>query len=200
MDEHDGSAGSGRDNSHTTARLIQRAQHGDLVARDELFDRHRQELARWAHGRLPRGTRDLRDTEDLVQDSMVRALKRLQHFEPERNGSFLAYLCQILNNLVRDEMRAAKRRSGHGELTDDLAAGDATPEQEHDAVRMLDCYRNALKKLSTDQRDALVLRLELGLPYEAIAEEMGRPNVNAVRSLVSRGLERLTRLMEPPAN
>ncbi len=200
MDEHDGSAGSGRGDSHTTARLIQRAQHGDLVARDELFDRHRRELARWAHGRLPRGTRDLRDTDDLVQDSMLRALGRLPHFEPQRNGSFLAYLCHILNNLVRDEMRASKRRSGHGELTEDLAASDATPEQNHDAVRVLTCYRNAMKKLSTDQRDALVLRLELGLPYEAIAEEMGRPNVTAVRSLVSRGLERLTSLMEPPTS
>lgn len=200
MDEHDGSAGSGRGDSPTTARLIRRAQHGDLGARDELFDRHRQELARWAHGRLPKATRDLRDTDDLVQDSMLRALGRLQHFEPQRNGSFLAYLCQILNNLVRDEMRSVKRRPGHEELTTDMAASDATPAQEHDAVRVMDRYRHALKKLSTDQRDALILRLELGLPYEAIAEELGRANVNAVRSLVSRGLERLTRLMETPAS
>ncbi len=53
-----------------------------------------------------------------------------------------------------------------------------------------------MQELSTDQRDALILRLELGLPYEAIAEEMGRQSVNAVRSLVSRGLGRLTQLME----
>ncbi len=196
MDEPDAPMGPGREGSHTTARLLDRARGGDLVARDELFDRHRPELARWAHGRLPRGVRDARDTDDLVQDAMVRVLARLQHFEPERGGSFLAYLCHILNNLVRDEMRAAKRRPGRVALTDDLPARDVLPEENLRLREVRACYRQAMEKLSNDQRDAIVLRLELGLPYETIAEEMGRPSVNSVRSLVSRGLERLTQLME----
>ena len=200
MDEHDAASGTGHGDSHTTARLLAKVRDGDLKARDELFDRHRPELARWAHGRLPRGLRDVRDTDDLVQDALVRALARLQHFAPEHEGSFLAYLCHILNNLVRDEMRAVRRRPRHDALADDLAATNGTPEEEFRAGEALVRYRQAMQKLSGDQRDALVLRLELGLPYGAIAEEMGRPSVNAVRLLVSRGLERLTRLMEQPAS
>ena len=142
--------------------------------------------------------RDVRDTDDLVQDALVRALARLDHFEPQHDGSFLAYLCHILNNLVRDEMRAARRRPGRDALGEDLPSGSATPDEQFKAAEALARYRRSMQKLSADQRDAIVLRLELGLPYEAIAEEMGRSSVNAVRLLVSRGLERLTRLMEQP--
>src|SRR5258705_8146099 len=150
MRKRDAPHGAGSDNTHTTAQLLLKARDGDLVARDELFDRHRPELAHWAHGRLPRGSRDVRDTDDLVQDALVRALVRLQHFEPGREGSFLAYLCHILNNLVRDEMRAARRRPGHDQLADDIAAKGETPEEQLKASEALERYRKAMQKLSPD--------------------------------------------------
>ncbi len=200
MDEHDADASAAGSAVHTTAQLLLKVRGGDLVARERLFDRHRPELVRWAHGRLPRALRDVRDTDDLVQDALVRALGRLGDFEPQHDGSFLAYLCHILNNLVRDEMRAARRRPGHDELGDDLASNSGTPDEQFRAAEALARYRRGMQKLSADQRDALVMRLELGLPYEAIAEEMGRTSENAVRLLVSRGLERLTRLMEQPSS
>lgn len=59
---------------------------GDSEALDRLFDRAMPQLRRRATGRLPRWTRDLRDlmdTDDLVQEAVVRAANRIVGvFEP----------------------------------------------------------------------------------------------------------------------
>src|SRR5262249_58923219 len=75
-----------------TTVLLSRARGGDAQARDALFARFLPVLTRWAHRRLPNRARDLSDTDDLVQVTLVRALHRLAQFEPRREGAFLAYL------------------------------------------------------------------------------------------------------------
>jgi DNA-directed RNA polymerase specialized sigma24 family protein len=54
--------------------------------------------------------RDLRDTDDLVQDTLLRAFKRLETFENRGEGAFLAYLRQSLLNAIRDDLRRAVTR------------------------------------------------------------------------------------------
>src|SRR5512145_2903188 len=88
----------------STTDLLRRAQLGDSEALNELFRRHLGPLRRWARGRLPRWTRDLRDTEDLVQDTLAQTLKHVQDFEPRHDGALQAYLRQALVNRVRDEV------------------------------------------------------------------------------------------------
>jgi DNA-directed RNA polymerase specialized sigma24 family protein len=60
--------------------LLQRARQGDQDALNALFERYLPALRRWARGRLPRWTRDLRDTDDLVQETLVQTLGRLDAF------------------------------------------------------------------------------------------------------------------------
>ena len=55
----------------TTARLLARAKGGDAEALDELFSREVPPLSRWARGRLPGWARDLADTHDLVQETVL---------------------------------------------------------------------------------------------------------------------------------
>ena len=55
----------------STADLLQRARHGDTDALNELFSRYLPSLQRWARGRLPRWTRDVRDTDDVVQETLI---------------------------------------------------------------------------------------------------------------------------------
>src|SRR5262245_54379882 len=64
---------------HTTStlELLQRIRGGDSRALDILMERHAVPLRRWASGRLPRWARTLVDTDDLVQDVLVRTLGRL---------------------------------------------------------------------------------------------------------------------------
>jgi len=62
----------------STFALVERAKTGDRDAIDRLFTRFMPALRRWASGRLPRWTRDLMDTDDLVQETVVRAVKRIE--------------------------------------------------------------------------------------------------------------------------
>src|SRR5690349_4039432 len=86
----------------TTADLLQRARLGDGDALNDLFARYLPSLRRWARGRLPRWTRDLRDTDDVVQETLVQTLKNIGDFQPRHEGALQAYLRQALMNRVRD--------------------------------------------------------------------------------------------------
>src|SRR5713226_501837 len=65
----------------STFDLVERAKSGDQEAFNRLFARYLPSLRRWASGRLPRWSRDLMDTDDLVQETMFRAVNRLDRFE-----------------------------------------------------------------------------------------------------------------------
>ena len=63
---------SGPIDPESTFHLLDRARAGDQEALERLFERHVKPLQRWARGRLPRWARDLADTDDLVQDTLLR--------------------------------------------------------------------------------------------------------------------------------
>lgn len=176
----------------STGALLSRARAGDERARDALAARYLTVLRRWAHGRLPRAARDLVDTDDIVQSSLYRAMGRIADFENRGTGAFLGYIRQILLNQIRDEARRARRRPEHGPLRDDLRAGDLSPLEEMIGREKLAAYERGLAELPDSQREAVIMRLELGLRYREIAEAMGLPSGNAARMLVSRGLVRMT--------
>src|SRR6185436_3338502 len=64
----------------TTLEWLARARSGEAAALDVLFQRCLPALRRWARGRLPRYARDMVDTQDLVQDTALRTLHRLDTF------------------------------------------------------------------------------------------------------------------------
>ncbi len=179
----------------STATLVHALQHGDEGARERLFARCLPLLRRWAHGRLPRRARDLADTDDLVQVSLLRALNNMDRFEAGRPGALLAYLRTILLNTVREELRRSERRSAdrHAEVE----PVDAAPSVLERAIgqQTLDAYERALALLTEKQRNAVILRLEFDMTYPEIALELESESSDAARMLVVRGLAELTRRM-----
>ena len=99
-------SGAGLRDDESTFSLIARARAGEAQALDQLFARHRKPLQRWASGRLPRWARDISDTEDLVQETLLSTFKRIEVFEPRRVGALQAYLRQALLNRIREELRS----------------------------------------------------------------------------------------------
>ena len=77
-------------------RLGRACRAGDQRARERLVSRFLPILRNWATGRLPGGARDLAETDDLVQITLVRALDHIDRFEHRGEGAFLAYLRRIL--------------------------------------------------------------------------------------------------------
>jgi RNA polymerase sigma-70 factor (ECF subfamily) len=179
----------------STASILLRARDGDGTARETLAGRYLLVLRRWAHGRLPRAARDLVDTDDIVQSAVAKALLRLDSFESRGEGAFLAYLRQILLNKIRDQARRVKRRPRHEGLSDDLRAGSRSPLEDVIGRESLDRYESALSQLSDNQKQAVILRLDLGFRYREIAEAIGSPTPSAARFLVARGLAHLSRMM-----
>jgi len=179
----------------TTAALLIRVRAGEGAAREQLAARYLASLKRWAHGRLPASARDLVDTDDLVQSTLIRAFRRVGEFEQRREGAFLAYIRQILLNQIRDEARRGRRRPEHIELTGEVADSDRSILDEVIGKQNMESYEGALARLSEKYREAVILRVELGYRYREIAEGMDLPTANAARKLVARALVDLAELM-----
>jgi len=180
----------------STAILLERVRSGDAAARNELVARYLPMLRRWSHGRLPRGARDISDTDDLVQVALMRALGRVESFVPQREGAFLAYLRTTVLNSVRDELRRQARRPGRDSLDERLPSAEPSLVERAIGREMLEAYEAALSVLPEEQREAVIMRVEFGCTYREIAEALGKPTANAARMTVSRALLRLAEGMD----
>jgi RNA polymerase sigma-70 factor (ECF subfamily) len=176
--------------------LLQRARHGDTEALNELFSRYLPSLRRWARGRLPRWTRDVRDTDDVVQETLVQTLKHLGSFEPRHEGALQAYLRQALVNRVRDEVRRVGRHAVPDAIVDDHPDAAASPLEEAIGKEALERYEAALHRLRAEEREVIIARVELGQSYQQIAAGHGKASADAARMAVSRALVRLAEEMD----
>ena len=131
--------------------------------------------------RLARGLVDTAEcAEEIVQDAFVRLLERW-----DRVDEPIGYLRAAVVNGARSELRKreVRRRFGRQQPLPCAPAGE-------------DYLIDALAQLAAKRRTALVLRFYAQLSEREIAEAMGvRPGT--VKSLVSRGLADLRRLIEP---
>jgi RNA polymerase sigma-70 factor (ECF subfamily) len=179
----------------TTQLLLERVRSGDTAARERLVARYLPLLRRWAHGRLPASTRDLTDTDDLVQVTLLRVLKQIESFEYGGTGSFLAYLRSTVLNLLRNEIRRVARRGESKELDDAIAADEAgSPIEQAIGRERLEMYEAALEAMPARARELVIMRLEFDMTYEAIARETGS-TPDAVRMAIRRAIEALARLL-----
>jgi len=174
-----------------TAILITRARDGDVDAREELFARFLPVLREWAHRRLPVNARDLNETADLVQITLLRALNHLERFESRGEGAFLAYLRAILLNVIRQEIRRSNRRGVQESLHETLVSPYASVVERSIGIEQLERYQRALDSLSEDRQHAVLLRIEFGYSYAQIAEALDKPSADAARMTVVRALEQL---------
>ena len=177
----------------TSLSLLDRAQQGDAVALEALMGRYLARLQRWATGRLPHWARTLIDTDDLVQETLLRTLGRIDDFEPRHEGALQAYLRQVLHNRIREEIRRVRRSPAKAELDGGMAGGGPSPLEEAVGRENLDLYEAALDRLPADDREAIVLRVEMGYSYAEIAVALSKPSANAARMSVTRALMRLAR-------
>jgi RNA polymerase sigma-70 factor, ECF subfamily len=175
--------------------LLLRAQQGDERARNELCARYLPRLRRWAHGRLPGWARDHLDTEDIVQDTLLNSIRRLESFSPRHEQAFCAYLCQAIRNRVSDAVRRAARRPASEELPSGSATPDPSPFELAVGREMAEQYDDALQRLRESDRELIIARVELGLDYSEITDLAGKSSVGTTRVAVSRALLRLAAAM-----
>jgi RNA polymerase sigma-70 factor, ECF subfamily len=134
-------------------------------------------------------TRDVHRAEDLVQETVLKAISKQDKFEAGTN--LQAWLFTILRNLFFSGRRTKQR-----EVEDADGVHAATmitiPDQE-DRLTVQDLH-TALARLPQEQREALLLIGAEGLSYEEAAESLGT-KVGTIKSRVNRARTRLTELM-----
>ena len=183
------------DSADSTAHLLARVRDGDAEALETLFARYLPPLRRWASGRLPRWARDVADTPDLVQDTLLQVFKRIDSFEARGQGALQAYLRQALMNRIRNEFRRMSRQPDRTSIGTGLIDDGTSPVEAAIGKEALERYEAALGRLSAIDREAVVSRIELGLSYEEVAEALGKPSAGAARVAVSRALVKLAEEM-----
>ncbi len=127
--------------------------------------------------------------DDLVQETLIRALANINSFEPGTNMS--AWLITILRNYFRSQYR--KYRHEVEDMTGSYAERlPVHPEQEGRA--MMTKFHAALPKLPTDQREAIVLIGALGFTHEEVANICGCA-IGTIKSRVFRARRHLAELL-----
>ena len=121
-------------------------------------------------------TRDTDIADDLVQDTLVRALRSEHLFH---GGDVRSWLYTILTNLNRNRLRSLARRPTLAPIEDNDAAELAGPEAGGRDIE------RALATLVDDQRQALLLVVLEGLTYREVAEVQGVP-IGTVMSRLAR--------------
>lgn len=131
-------------------------------------------------------TRDVETADDLVQDTLVRALRSEHLFE---GNDVRSWLYTILTNLNRNRLRALARRPPLTPIEDNDAPDFSGPEAgQRDIER-------ALATLVEDQRTALLLVVLEGLSYREVAEVQGVP-IGTVMSRLARARAQIKAYLE----
>jgi RNA polymerase sigma factor (sigma-70 family) len=180
----------------STIDLLERFKHGDNSAVAVLVERSLPPLKRWARGRLPAWARSLADTQDLVQDAVVRSLPHLKTFEARHPGALQAYLRQAIYNHIRDEIRKVNARPARTDLRDSHEDSSPSPLDIAIGREGVERYEAALARLRPDEREAIIARLELQQSYEEVALALGKPTADAARMACARAVRKLIALMD----
>jgi RNA polymerase sigma-70 factor (ECF subfamily) len=175
-----------------TIELVVKARGGNRDAAEALLQRCMPQLKRWAHGRIPAAARGNLDTGDLVQETVLHVLRRLDTFEPRHVGAMQAYLRQSVINRIRDEVRRIGRQPAPVELPEDLRAHAMSPLESAVQAEAYERYRDALAELSARDREMIVARVEVQWSFAEIAQRFEMPSADAARMAATRALRRLT--------
>jgi RNA polymerase sigma-70 factor, ECF subfamily len=161
---------------------ITRLQRGDIGGLAVLVKRYQVQAVRAAYLIIA----DRAVAEDVVQSAFLRFYERVHHFDPER--PFAPYFMRIVAN---EALQVARKRARELSLDAEVSEGELTfadllpnTSAEIEAVfeagesedELRHAVKEALKKLSPDQRAVIVLRYYLGMSEQELADELNTPN------------------------
>lgn len=168
--------------------LLQRASQLETQALAEIYDAYSPGIYRYSMRRLG----DMTLAEDCVSETFARFLKSLQ----ERRGpreNLQAYLYRIAHNLIVDNYRNHDHEKA-AELNDALRSEADIPEEEAEKHIRQKQVREAVRHLTPDQQQVILLKYLEDWSNEEVAEALRKP-VGAVKSIQHRALRSLYRLL-----
>lgn len=171
--------------------LIQSCQRGTLSDFDGLYTRYVNGVFAFIMYRVM----DRATAEDLTSQSFIKAIEHIGSYNPKK-GAFSTWLYRIARNTVMDHFRTSRPHSDIEDAWD--IPGDENPflkaADKMEAMQI----REALKKLSKDKRDIVIMRMWDGLSYKEIAALTGKSEAAAKMTFV-RTVETLRSELSPAA-
>ncbi len=183
----------------TDLAAVSRARGGDADAFRDLVQRHSRTIFRVAY----RMTGNEHDADDVVQETFLRAYRRIEKFEERANfGTWLhriAVNCSL--DLLRSRGRHEKNRMTNkddedGEMIRELESTDPQPDRLLLSTELRQHVLAALERLSGNERTAFMLRHFEGMPVEEIGRTLGI-KVNAAKHTIFRAVRKLRESLEP---
>jgi len=185
------------------AELAARCRAGDAVAWEQIArSQHRR-----VYGICYRFTGSQTDAEDLTQDVFLKMFRNLESFDPAKGG-FTTWLTTLTRNLLVDNYRRTRMERASDSLDETfdgeedgptraerLADGGKSQEQLVSGLELRAQIQEALKQVSPELREAVILRDLEDMDYKEIAEVLGVPQ-GTVKSRISRGRSELARLLK----
>ena len=177
-------------------RLLREVGHGDRRSFEMLYERFSGVLFSTAF----RVLNNQEAAEDVLQDVFVQIWEKAALYDPAR-GKPMTWAITLTRNKAIDRLRSVQRRS---RLQDDLQHESQTVEQFDDkssfdavsSVETAGMVREAVKKLSKDQREAIELAFFSSLTQTEISERLNQP-LGTVKARIRRGMMRLQELVRP---
>lgn len=170
-------------------QLIQSAKSGDTEAFARLYDAYLEHVYRYIYFRVS----DDETAEDITSQVFLKAWEHLDRYQPG-SSPFLAWLYTIARNQVIDHYRTRKETVSLDEAAFVPAKDQAVDEQVQSRFEVR-ALRDALKFLTEDQQQVLVLRFIAGMETREISKQMGKAE-GAVRALQMRALQALSKYMK----
>lgn len=179
--------------------LLDRARTGSDAALSQLVESFSPRLLAVIRLRLGPGLRAHLESRDVLQETWLKAVGRLDGFAGGHPGSFMAWLAQIAANEIRDraDYHGRQRRDGAREerrSAEELDGFAARVRSETSRVALSEemaRLERALLALSPDHREVIVLRKLEERTFAEVGQAMGR-SPDACRVLLARALAALT--------
>lgn len=178
--------------------LLHRIAENDRQALDDLFELLYRDIHRMARARLAEnGPLTLLDTTSLAHEAYLR-LQGAGRIDLDSRGRFMAYVSQVLRNVIVDFARkrnAERRGGGQSNLTLNTDIASSIGNQDEDIIRINDAL-DELDKSDPRLRQVVEMRYFAGLTEPEIAESLGlnertvRRDWERARMLLSVSLKR----------
>lgn len=185
------------------ARLVRQCMAGDSHAWQQLVTAQHRRIYAICY----RFTGSSTDAEDLTQEVFLKLYRNLASFDVQK-GSFQTWITTLARNLLVDHFRRTRMErvsdsldasfdgeDGSPTMADRLADKRPTQEQQVAGFELKSQIQNALKQLSPELREAVILRDLEDMDYKEIAQVLHIPE-GTVKSRISRGRGELARLLQ----
>src|SRR5690349_14636221 len=166
-------------------KLVDRAQHGDRAALEELYLIHFDRIYSYLHVTV--GNRH--DAEDLTTQTFLKMLESIGRVRWQA-APFSAWLCRIAHNLAMDHFRAHRRCQSDADLPE--AIGAEEPSAELEAMQSIgrQSMLELIEKLSPEQQQVLTLKFVFNFANADVAKILDKTE-GAIKSLQHRALASL---------